>query len=58
MAGFEVSTEGIVSTGTSSPVHDLLNKAWEHFWAAPDNYHAWEREAIAKLKQSASDLGA
>jgi hypothetical protein len=48
----------IVHTGTSSPVHDLLNRAWGNFWAAPDNYHAWEREAIAKLKQSASDAGA
>lgn len=44
----------IVHNGTSSPVHDLLNTAWEKFWAAPNDYHAWEREAIAKLKQGAA----
>ncbi len=41
----------IVHNGTSNPIHDLLNTAWEHFWANLDAYHAWERNAIAKLKE-------
>ena len=40
----------VVCDGTSSPVHDLLNTAWEKFWTAPDGYHEWERHAIATLK--------
>jgi len=40
----------IVHEGTSSPIHDLLNTAWERFWSAPDDYHEWERQAIAELK--------
>lgn len=44
----------IVKPGISSPVHDLLNTAWQQFWAAPNNYHAWERDAIAKLKHGAA----
>jgi len=40
----------IVSQETSSPVHDLLNKAWERFWSSPNTYHDWERRTIASLK--------
>ena len=41
----------IVTDSTNDPVHGLLNSAWQEFWAAPNQYHAWEREAIKMLKQ-------
>ncbi len=44
----------IVSAKTTGLVHDLLNTAWQKFWAEPNQYHGWEREAITKLKQRAS----
>ena len=46
----------IVQEGTTGHIHDLLNAAWEKFWSAPDEYHAWEREAIVRLKQGAVPL--
>lgn len=44
----------VVHNGMSSPVHDLLNTAWQKFWATPDNYHQWEREVIKEIKQAAA----
>ncbi len=41
----------VAQAGTSGPVFDLLNSAWDKFWTTPDDYHAWERTAIAKIKQ-------
>ena len=41
----------IVNEATASPVHNLLNSAWGNFWANPNHYHAWERDAIMALKR-------
>lgn len=41
----------IVGDGTTGPIEHLLNSAWRKFWTAPDEYHAWEREAIRELKE-------
>ena len=41
----------IARDGSASPIRDLLNSAWQKFWTAPSEYHAWEREAIADLKR-------
>jgi hypothetical protein len=41
----------IVSGNTTGSVHDLLNIAWQQFWAEPNKYHAWERDTITKLKK-------
>ena len=43
----------IVAPGTTGKIHDLLNAAWDIFWSKPDEYHAWEREAVANLKEPA-----
>ena len=40
----------IVSPGTTGKIHDLLNTAWDIFWSKPDEYHAWERDAVINLK--------
>lgn len=48
----------IVRDGTARPIRDLLNTAWQKFWTAPEEYHAWEREAIAELKRRAVTVGA
>lgn len=45
-----------VNDNTKSPVHDLLNSAWEQFWIAPSGYHAWERDAICKLKSGTDSM--
>lgn len=44
----------VVSESTTGMVHDLLNTAWQQFWAAPNQYPAWERETINSLKQIAN----
>jgi len=41
----------IAQKGTTSFIHDLLNKAWEKFWAAPTDYHGWERKEIDGLRK-------
>ena len=43
----------IVSPGTTGKIHDLLNTAWEIFWSQPNEYHAWERDAVTNLKEQA-----
>ncbi len=40
----------VASENTTGMVHDLLNTAWQKFWAAPDQYPVWERETINTLK--------
>ena len=40
----------IVTLGTTGKIHDLLNTAWEIFWSKPNEYHAWERDAVMNLK--------
>ncbi len=34
----------------NQPVSQLLNSAWEQFWAAPESYVDWERTEIEKLR--------
>lgn len=41
----------IVTPRTTGEVHDLLNAAWDKFWSKPNEYHAWERDAVARLKK-------
>lgn len=41
----------IVTDQTTSKIHDLLNTAWDKFWSTPDEYLAWERDAVADLKK-------
>lgn len=41
----------IVTENTSNGVHDLLNMAWDKFWATPANYHEWERDIMTQLKE-------
>lgn len=48
----------IVQQGTTGHIHDLLNAAWEKFWTAPEEYHAWEREAIIRLRRGAATTAA
>jgi hypothetical protein len=48
----------IVQERTTGEIHDLLNAAWDRFWTAPDEYHAWERAAIVRLRQGATPLAA
>ena len=43
----------IVAPGTTGKIHDLLNTAWDIFWSKPDEYHAWERDAVNTLKEPA-----
>ena len=43
----------IVTPGTTGKIHDLLNTAWEIFWSKPNEYHAWERDAVNTLKEQA-----
>ena len=43
----------IVTLQTTGKIHDLLNTAWETFWSGPNEYHAWERGAVASLKEQA-----
>ena len=43
----------IVSPATTGKIHDLLNTAWNIFWSKPNEYHAWERDAVANLKKQA-----
>lgn len=42
----------LVNEKTTDKVHDLLNVAWTHFWADPDDYRKWERDSIHELKQT------
>ena len=44
----------IVTLGTTGKIHDLLNTAWEIFWSKPNEYHAWERDAVMNLKGRAA----
>ena len=44
----------IVAPGTTGKIHDLLNTAWDIFWSKPDEYHAWERDAVMNLKGRAA----
>lgn len=44
----------VVTESTTGMVHDLLNTAWQQFWAAPNRYPAWERQTIDTLKQLAN----
>ena len=41
----------VVTLQTTGKIHDLLNTAWEMFWSVPNEYHAWERDAVANLKE-------
>ena len=43
----------IVTLQTTGKIHDLLNTAWEMFWSVPNEYHAWERDAVTNLKEQA-----
>jgi hypothetical protein len=43
----------VVQEKTTDKVHDLLNTAWHRFWNSPNDYHQWERECMANLKQAA-----
>lgn len=39
----------ISSGDTTDSVHMLLNEAWTKFWASPETYVAWERQAVDQL---------
>jgi hypothetical protein len=34
---------------TGDAVHRILNEAWARFWKDPASYHAWEKDAAARL---------
>lgn len=40
----------VVTAATKGGVHELLSKAWETFWAAPEKYPEWERKEVSDLK--------
>ncbi len=40
-----------VAPRTADQVHTLLNSAWDKLWASPDEYHQWERDIMAQLKE-------
>ena len=44
----------ICSEDTKDPIHALLNEAWIKFWAAPDCYVTWEKQAVNRLFDSRS----
>ena len=46
----EHETAGTAEEASPSPVH-LLNSAWRQFWRDPEDYRAWEVEAIRRFLQ-------
>lgn len=44
-----------VTLQSSYQVHTLLNNTWDKLWTSPDEYHQWERDIMAKLKDE--DIG-
>ena len=45
----------IAGDATTGKTAALLNEAWDRFWESPERYSAWERAAVAGLRQAVSN---
>src|SRR5690606_1891114 len=46
----------VVSPDTDLPVYNILNHAWEVFWAKPATFSEWERQAVLELRKLTTGL--
>lgn len=46
----------IVSPDTDQPIYNILNQAWDVFWAKPAQYSTWEQKAVLDLRKLASGV--